>query len=123
MDPKHLQVNIKQSKTDPFRMGVKVWIGRTEGDLCQVAAFFAYMALRGSSISLLEWQWQKLVTKLWEVLQKVGIEFRAQLQDWSSYNGSSERDSRLSHEDNGQMGERCLLRTPQAQRHRHWLHH
>ena len=28
-DPKQLQVNIKQSKTDPFRSGVKVWIGRT----------------------------------------------------------------------------------------------
>ena len=28
-DPKQLQVNIKHSKTDPFRLRVKVWIGRT----------------------------------------------------------------------------------------------
>ena len=32
VDPKQLQVNIKQSKTDLFRLGVKVWIGITGGD-------------------------------------------------------------------------------------------
>ena len=42
-NPKHLQVNIKQSKTDTFRMGAKIWIGKTGGDFCPVAAVLAYM--------------------------------------------------------------------------------
>ena len=47
VDPKQLQVNIKQSKTDLFRLGVKVWIGITGDDLCSVAAILSYMALQG----------------------------------------------------------------------------
>ena len=81
VDPKHLQVNIKQSKTDPFRMGVKVWIGRTGGDLCPIAAILSYMALRGPGEGpLFRFQngspltRQKLVNKLREVLQRVGID-------------------------------------------------
>ena len=46
-DPKRLQVNIKQSKTDPFRLGIKIWIGKTGGDLCPIAAILLYMALQG----------------------------------------------------------------------------
>ena len=43
-NPSCLRVSLKQSKTDPFRNGVKIIIGRAEGPLCPVAA---YMALRG----------------------------------------------------------------------------
>ena len=46
VNPKHLKVNIKQSKMDPFRMGTKIWIGKTGGNLCPVAAVLVYMALR-----------------------------------------------------------------------------
>lgn len=91
VDPKYLQVNIKQSKTDPFRLGVKVWIGRTGGDLCPVTAVLAYMALRGPGEGPLfrfrngsPLTRQKLVIKLREVLQKVGI-------DCSKYSGHSFR--------------------------------
>lgn len=90
-NPTLLQVNIKQSKTDPFRVGVKIWMGRTGGDLCPVAAVLAYMALRGPGEGpLFRFQdgspltRQKLVTKLREVLQKVGI-------DCSKYSGHSFR--------------------------------
>ena len=41
-----LLVNIKQSKTDPFRSGVKIVVGRNREDLCAVAAVLAYMSLR-----------------------------------------------------------------------------
>ena len=47
VDPKQSQMNIKQSETDLFRLGVKVWIGRIGGNLCPVAAILSYMALRG----------------------------------------------------------------------------
>lgn len=46
-NPSCLAVNIKQSKTDPFRSGVKVIVGKTEGELCPVTAMLAYMVLRG----------------------------------------------------------------------------
>ena len=45
VDRKQLQMNIKQSETDLFRLGVKVWIGRIVGNLCPVVAILSYMAL------------------------------------------------------------------------------
>ena len=41
--PTHIQVRIKVSKTDPFRQGVKVHIGRTDNCLCPIMAVLAYM--------------------------------------------------------------------------------
>ena len=46
--PNLAQVNIKASKTDPFRKGVAICIGRTNNDLCPVAALAAYVTIRGS---------------------------------------------------------------------------
>ena len=45
--PQVVRVHIKASKTDPFRKGVHVFLGRTEDPLCPVAALLAYMAIRG----------------------------------------------------------------------------
>ncbi len=45
--PKTAQVRIKASKTDPFRHGVSVFLGRTDSPLCPVAALAAYLAVRG----------------------------------------------------------------------------
>ena len=44
-----------------FRFGLKVWIGRTGGDLCPVAAVLSYnygfaSSGKGSTILLSEWQ-------------------------------------------------------------------
>ena len=46
-NPQHLQVRLKSSKTDPFRTGVDVFVGRTNSSLCPVAAVLAYLARRG----------------------------------------------------------------------------
>ena len=51
-DPRHpsvMQVHIKQSKTDPFRKGVKVSLGRTGTTLCPVAAMLDFIVARGTS--------------------------------------------------------------------------
>ena len=48
--PSMLQVHLKVSKTDPFRKGIDVYIGRTRDDLCPVAAMMAYLAVRGKKI-------------------------------------------------------------------------
>jgi len=44
-NPSSLPVNIKQSKTDPFRLGVNIVVGRTREDLCPVSVVLAYMSL------------------------------------------------------------------------------
>ena len=55
--PTIVWLNIKQSKTDPFRKGAKLCLGRTESVVCPVKALLPYLAIRGSapgSLFLLE---------------------------------------------------------------------
>ena len=47
--PSVMCVRLKQSKTDPFRAGVSVFLGRTNTTLCPVAAVLASLAVRTSS--------------------------------------------------------------------------
>ena len=42
-----LRVYLKASKTDPFRVGVRVYVGRTGNTLCPVTAVLHYMVARG----------------------------------------------------------------------------
>lgn len=46
VSPKVLQVHIKASKTAPFRVGVDIFIRRTDNELCLVSAVLAYMSVR-----------------------------------------------------------------------------
>jgi hypothetical protein len=48
-DPSVVQVIIKQSKTDPFRQGVNLYLGKTGEKLCPVSAILAYLRIRGLS--------------------------------------------------------------------------
>ena len=48
-NPSVLCVTIKKSKTDPFRHGVKLFIGRNLSDLCPVDAMLAYLPQRGNA--------------------------------------------------------------------------
>ena len=43
-----VMVRIKASKTDPFRVGVTAYLGRTDQELCPVAAVLDYIARRGT---------------------------------------------------------------------------
>ena len=45
----HLQVNIKQSKTDPCRSGQTIYIGATNNQFCPVSSLYSYLSLRPSS--------------------------------------------------------------------------
>ena len=47
--PSFLRITIKQSKTDPFRKGMNLYVGRTGTDLCPVAAVLSYLTHRGSA--------------------------------------------------------------------------
>lgn len=47
--PSVAQITIKASKTDPFRKGVAIFLGKTNNELCPVTAIATYLALRGTS--------------------------------------------------------------------------
>ena len=48
LSPTVLKITIKQSKTDPFRKGVDLFIGRTSSELCPVAAAWSYLQKRAT---------------------------------------------------------------------------
>ena len=41
-----MEIRLKASKTDPFRKGISIFVGRTNNDLCPIA-MLAYTARRG----------------------------------------------------------------------------
>ena len=55
--PSVISLNIKYSKTDQGRVGVRVILGRTGDDLCPVSALLSYLSRRGSKPGAL-FQWQ-----------------------------------------------------------------
>lgn len=46
--PTVVMVTIKQSKTDPFRQGVQLFLGKTGSDICPVSGILPFLAIRGS---------------------------------------------------------------------------
>ena len=89
--PTLVRLKIKQSKTDPFRQGVDVFLGRTDTPLCPVEALIQYLGVRsptpgplfvlstGSPLSR-----SHLVANLHTALRQAGL-------DESRYNGHSFR--------------------------------
>lgn len=53
LPPNIIQVKIKASKTDPFRYGVSIYIGRSNNALCPVSALLNYLTVRGTSPGIL----------------------------------------------------------------------
>ena len=49
VSPTCIRVHIKASKTDPFRKGCFVYIGRAKSPLCAVEAILAYLNIRGDA--------------------------------------------------------------------------
>ena len=45
--PTSALINIKTSKTDPFRKGISIYVGKTGNDLCPVTALTTYLTVRG----------------------------------------------------------------------------
>lgn len=89
--PSRLKIRIKASKTDPFRQGVDIFVGRTGNELCPVAAALAYMVQRGPGPGpLFQFQdgkpltRQRFVARVREALTSAGV-------DCSAYSGHSFR--------------------------------
>ena len=49
VNPSCFKVPIKCSKTDPFRVGCDMYLGRGSGAVCPVTALGTYLSLRGSA--------------------------------------------------------------------------
>ena len=84
-------MTIKQSKTDPFRKGVDIFVGRTGTDLCPVGALLDYLQVRGATPGALFifadgrlLTRQRFVDRVREALQRAGV-------DQSKYCGHSFR--------------------------------
>ena len=45
VNPSSLRVRIKSSKTDPFRQGCFIYLGRGQTSLCPISAILAYLHL------------------------------------------------------------------------------
>ena len=82
-DPKVLKVKLKASKTDPFRAGIDIFIGRTNDGLCPVAAVLAYMVVRGRGTGLFfkfrdgkPLTRARLVTEVKQALTTAGVDAR-----------------------------------------------
>ena len=44
-NPRVIKITIKQSKTDPFRKGIDLYLGRTFTDLCPVISLMNYLPI------------------------------------------------------------------------------
>ena len=64
INPTLPKLRLKASKTDPFRKGVVVVVGKTNNNFCPVTAVLAYLALRGNGPGFLfRFMDGKLLTK------------------------------------------------------------
>ena len=80
-DPGILGVRLKASKTDPFRKGISLFIGRVSSDICPVAAMLAYLMVRGPQAGpLFKYQngrfltRQRLVVAVRDALRSAGVQ-------------------------------------------------
>ena len=79
--PSCMEVWVKASKTDLFRQGISLFIGRVASDLCPVSAMLAYLVVRGNLTGpLFKFQDGRPLTRQWfvmavkEALDVAGVE-------------------------------------------------
>ena len=90
-NPTTIKVKIKASKTDPFRQGVDLYLGKTESQLCPVSAMLAFLAKRGRKEGLLfHFEDGKLLTRD-RFVEKVRQALTAANIDCKPYSGHSFR--------------------------------
>ena len=59
-NPSLVRIHLGKSKTDQLGIGVDIHLGRTDEDLCPVAALLAYLAVREPPVRVEQWS---LLTK------------------------------------------------------------
>ncbi len=81
VQPRVVWVFIKQLKTDPFRKGIHLFLGRTQSDICPVKALVNYLVARGKKDGPLFvfpngdfLTRQRLVSVVREAIKKAGLD-------------------------------------------------
>ncbi len=81
VQPRVVKIFIKQSKTDPFRKGIHLFLGRTQSDICPVKALVNYLVARGKKDGPLFvfpngdfLTRQRLVSGVRETIKKAGLD-------------------------------------------------
>ena len=98
--PSVMSVRLEASKTDPFRKGITLFIGKVSSDLCLVSAMLAYLLVRGRRDGLFRFRdgkpltRQRFVSAVRDALVKAGIRVQLyirwpQLPDWGCHNDCS----------------------------------
>ena len=55
--PAVMKIRIKASKTDQMKIGIDLYVGRTDNAICPIAAVLAYLAVRGQArVLCLSWR-------------------------------------------------------------------
>ena len=118
VNPFSLCICIITSKTDPFRHGCFIHLGRGQAPFCPVSAVFAYLHLQGpSSDSLfidthdLPLTCSHLSSFVQSVLKGGGnpwTVFRPQFLHWGRYDGRAMRHPRSPYQDHGQVDQWCI---------------
>ena len=114
VNPSSLQVHIKSSKTDPFRQGCFIYLGRGQAPLCPVSTILAYLHRRGPSSGPLSIDTHgqpltrsRLSSFIQSVLQGAGIpgHFSGHwgIFHWGCHHGRAMRHSRSPYQDLGQV--------------------
>ena len=112
--PSMVSLRIKASKTDLFRAGVTVHLGRTDRDLCPVAALLSFIEGRGLQPGPLfirrngrPLTRQVLVSSIRDALSSVGINPAPysghNLRIGAATSAAAARNRRRGHQDLGQM--------------------
>ena len=78
--PSVIQLHIKQSKTNPFRKGIRLFLGKTGTDVCPLKAILPYLVARGTkpgplflTTDGLPLKWQKFHNCLSTLLKNIGL--------------------------------------------------
>lgn len=107
-NPRILRVYLKASKTDPFRLGVNIYVGRTGNTLCPVTAVLHYMVARGQDKGPFfrfedgaPLTRMKFVDKVKEALSQAGV-------DCTAYSGHSFRIGAATTAAKGGIGDATI---------------
>ena len=80
-NPSRMCIKTKQSKMDPFRRGISLYIGKTGSALCPISAMLSYLCTRGMEAGpLFQFKDGKVLTRqrcviaVWEGLDSVRID-------------------------------------------------
>ena len=117
-NPGMVKLHRKASKTDPFRQGVDILIGKTADHLCPVAVLLSYIAVRGYGEGPLFFFSNKrfltcdrFVAKVREAMSLAGLnydEYSGSLQDWGCDDSCPEWNQWLYNQNARVVGKICI---------------